>query len=260
MFRFVRRALISVELSLLLCPFSTKAQQPAFSASSLLSQSSILQWTGDNGLVSNNITSAIRDHNGFVWITSYNGIMRFDGIQVYVYDKSKIPFLSTGAFYGVYEAKDGTLWFTSQSSGLIKYSGEKFERIDPEHKILPNSIRSLHLAEDGKMWIGSNNSGLFRMSGNTIEKIDDPDLNDRSILDLAVDRDNILWIGTDGKGLYRYDGKMTEHIAGVSSTIINSVCISHDNTALIGTPNGLDVIAHKKISRHPRLTDYQVNK
>src|SRR5258706_14541068 len=122
---YFKKALI-VAAVLIRCSSISEAQQSNFSASSMLSQSSYVQWTGDNGLISNNITSAIRDHNGFVWITSYNGIMRFDGVQVYVYDKTKIPFFFTGAFYGVHEDKAGSLWFTSQSRGLLKYSNEKF--------------------------------------------------------------------------------------------------------------------------------------
>src|SRR5258706_16450103 len=114
---FKYRALAIDAVLLLVVCFRLSAQQPNFSAGSMLSQSSVTQWTGDNGLISNNITSAIRDHDGFVWITSYNGIMRFDGIQVYVYDETKIPFLSTGAFYAVYEQKPGSLWFSSQNNG-----------------------------------------------------------------------------------------------------------------------------------------------
>src|SRR5260221_9214958 len=183
---YFKKALIAGAV-LLCCSSISEAQQPNFSANSMLSQSSYVQWTGDNGLVSNNITSAIRDRNGFVWITSYNGIMRFDGVQVYVYDKTKIPFLSTGAFYAVYEDKAGALWFTSQSSGLIKYSNGKFEAIDPENKILPKSIRCLLIADDGSVWIGSNNSGIFKLQNGVIKKIDCPGLNDISILELASD-------------------------------------------------------------------------
>src|SRR6267154_797195 len=159
---------LNTVLLLFIC-FKLSAQQPNFSAGSLLSQSSVSQWTGDNGLISNNITSAIRDHDGFVWITSYNGIMRFDGIQVYVYDESQIPFLATGAFYAVYEDKSGILWFSSQSSGVVRYRDGKFEKVDPEGKILPKSIRCLLLDNDGTVWVGSNNSGLYKIRNDKIE-------------------------------------------------------------------------------------------
>jgi ligand-binding sensor domain-containing protein len=135
------KALARIAVFLLFLPCGLRAQQPAFSPCSMLTQSSVAQWTGDNGLISNNITSAIRDHDGFVWITSYNGIMRFDGIQVYVYDETKIPFLNTGAFYAVYEQKPGVLWFSSQNNGIVRLRDGKFDSVDPNHEILPKSIR-----------------------------------------------------------------------------------------------------------------------
>ena len=112
--------------------------QHSFSANAPLHQSVITQWTGDNGLISNNITSAIQSQSGFIWITTYNGIMRFDGRKVDVYDRSLIPFFNTDSFYAVYEDQAGTLWFASQGSGLIKYTGGKFEQIDPEGKFFRN--------------------------------------------------------------------------------------------------------------------------
>ncbi|MBI1769627.1 MAG: GHKL domain-containing protein [Bacteroidetes bacterium] len=256
---YIKKTLIGGAI-LLFCSSISEGQQSNFSASSMLSQSSYTQWTGDNGLVSNNITSAIRDRNGFVWITSYNGIMRFDGIQVYVYDENKIPFLSTGAFYVVYEDKSGGLWFSSQSSGIVRYRDGKFERVDPEGKILPKSIRSLKLSDDGTVWVGTNNSGLYKINNEKIERIDCPALNETSILEIAIDSKNNLWLATDGKGLYKYDGSKFENIHGVANNVVNSVCVASDNTVLIGTPLGLDIFKDNRLRHQTALMDFQINK
>jgi signal transduction histidine kinase/ligand-binding sensor domain-containing protein len=250
---------VTVFLSLSLS-HGLSAQQPRFSPSSMLEQSAIAQWTGDNGLISNNITSAVRDHDGFVWITSYNGIMRFDGIQVYVYDQTKIPFLNTGAFYAVYEQKPGVLWFSSQNNGIVRLRNGKFDSIDPNHEILPKSIRCLRFSRDSSVWVGSNNSGLYKIVDEKILRIDLPELNETSILEMAVDSNNVLWIATDGKGLYSYDGKNLKSIPGVADIIVNSVFAAPDNSILIGTPSGLDVYKDGLLIHHPKLKDYQVNK
>ncbi|HCW08059.1 MAG TPA: hypothetical protein DGG95_11920, partial [Cytophagales bacterium] len=255
---FNRRSFIIVPL-LLAASFVLYAQQSLTDAS-LLTQSSFTQWTGDNGLVSNNITSAIRDRNGFVWITSYNGIMRFDGVQVYVFDQTKIPFLVSGAFYSVYEDKEGTLWFSSQNSGIVLYKSGKFERLDPEGKILPKSIRCLQLAEDGTVWVGSNNFGLFKIQNNEITKIESPELSKVSILDIKIDANGNLWIATDGKGVFKYDGKRFKNLANLTSRVVNSIAVASDNTLFFGTPDGLDVLKNDKVTRSNILKDFQINK
>ncbi len=107
-----------------------RAQAPSFSPTALLSQGSVYQWSGENGLISNNITSAIQSSEGFIWITTYNGIMRFDGKRIIVYDRSTLPFLETDAFYRVYEDGRGTLWFASQGSGITIYRNKKFSPME----------------------------------------------------------------------------------------------------------------------------------
>ncbi len=263
MCRSMRKALIAVASVFLLSQVCVKfaiAQQQGFSASSLLSQSSIAQWTSDNGLISNNITSAIRDHRGFIWITSYNGIFRFDGIQTYIYDKTKIPFLFSEAIYTVYEDKQGTLWFSTQTSGILRYRNNKFESIDPTNKVLPKSVRCLLIKDDGTVWVGTNNSGLYKIQNDKVTRVDCKALNDISILEIATDSNNNLWIATDGRGLYKYDGNKFQNIPSIPSKIVNSVYVSKNNTILVGTPDGLDIIENSKAFHYSKLIGFQVNK
>jgi signal transduction histidine kinase/ligand-binding sensor domain-containing protein len=213
-----------------------------------LSESSYYQWTGENGLISNNITSAIQAQSGFIWITTYNGLMRFDGVRVDVYDRSSLPFLSTDAFYQVYEDNQGILWFASQGSGIIRYDGKQFSVYTVENGAVPKSARCL-LIDDSIKWIGSNNEGLFRIQNNRIETMQDPLLAKITILELVRDK-QYIWIATDGQGLMRYDGQTIKQYnteTGLSSNTVNSVCVAPDGI-YVGTNEGVDVIRDEKIS------------
>jgi signal transduction histidine kinase/ligand-binding sensor domain-containing protein len=220
-------------------------QAPAYMK---LSESSYYQWTGENGLISNNITSAIQAQSGFIWITTYNGLMRFDGVHVDVYDRGSLPFLSTDAFYRVYEDKKGMLWFASQGSGIIKYNGRKFSALTVQNGIIPKSSRCL-LIDDSIKWVGSNNEGLFKIQNNKIEPVKHHLLEKITILALAKD-DQYLWIATDGQGLMGYDEKMIRQFTtddGLSSNTINAICVAPDGV-YAGTNEGVDVIKGEKIS------------
>ncbi len=255
-----RKALFLGNVFLLASVLGLKAQQTKVESDSLLSQSSIAQWTSDNGLASNNITSAIRDHDGFVWITSYNGIMRFDGIQADMYDETKIPSFTNGAIYTVEEQMPGVLWFTSQNNGVLRFRNGQFDNIDPEGKILPKSVRCLRFDKDSTVWVGTNNSGLYKIQGKIISKVDLPELHKATIIEMSIDANHVLWIAAGGKGLFSYDGKKLESIQGLSSTIVNSVYIAPDNSILIGTLAGLDIYKSGKITHHSKLKNFTVNK
>jgi signal transduction histidine kinase/ligand-binding sensor domain-containing protein len=249
-----------VILMWLMSSLSAPAQN--FAPSDLLSQSSYFQWTGENGLVSNNVTSSLQARSGFIWITTYNGLMRFDGTHVEVFDRSSIPFLATDAFYRVYEDSKGVLWFASQGSGLIKYEDREFKQVIPNNDTLPKSIRCLLLEKDNVIWIGSNTEGLFKLTNNKLEKISHPILDHIGILDMHRDFNNHLWIATDGQGVFRWDGTAFQSYTteeGLVSNVVNALEVTPDGTVYIGTANGMNMFRAGKIVTNRFLAVTPIN-
>jgi len=76
--------------------------------------------TGSDGLISNNLTSVFQSSSKFIWITTFNGILRFDGINFKLFDKKTLTYLSSNSFYSSFEDSKADLWFASQSSGIVK--------------------------------------------------------------------------------------------------------------------------------------------
>ena len=81
-------------------------------------------WSNDNGLVSNNVNAVFQSSDDFIWLTSYNGLQKFDGHQFLIYDQTNLPFLNSNAVNNITEANDGTLIFCSQSSGLFELTSK----------------------------------------------------------------------------------------------------------------------------------------
>ncbi len=78
-------------------------------------------WTTDNGLPQNSIYSIIQTRDGYLWMATFDGLVRFDGVQFKVFDKSNTKGLSTNRFTALYEDKDGTLWAGTSDGGLTRY-------------------------------------------------------------------------------------------------------------------------------------------
>ncbi|MDZ7606581.1 MAG: hypothetical protein U5K79_13555 [Cyclobacteriaceae bacterium] len=96
----------------LLCGISLSAQHPVgIQSKSRLSDLSMDQWTSREGLVSNNLTSVFQSSDKFIWITNFNGLLRFDGVRFRLYDKATLPILSTSSFYETFEDSKGNMWF-----------------------------------------------------------------------------------------------------------------------------------------------------
>ncbi|MCK5701168.1 MAG: hypothetical protein KAI29_08450, partial [Cyclobacteriaceae bacterium] len=162
------------------------------------------QWTGRDGLISNNLTSVSQSSRKFIWITSFNGIIRFDGVNFKLYDKHNLPFLSSNGFYSSFEDSKGNLWFTSQSSGIIKYVDNKFYQILTKDQT-SLSVRCINEDNDGNLWLGTNSDGVYVLKDSVLKKVDFEEFGMSQILDIEIDPKGNVWFATNGSGLLIYE-------------------------------------------------------
>jgi len=121
------------------------------------------------GLSDNNIFHIFKDSRGFVWISTQNGVNRWDGYEfnTYNYNPSDTNSLSGNWVNFSFEDRAGFLWFGTFGAGLCRFDPrrERFERF-------PKSERSGGLSSDvvtcaaqdaaGILWFGTANAGLVR--------------------------------------------------------------------------------------------------
>jgi ligand-binding sensor domain-containing protein len=48
-------------------------------------------WTTDNGLPNNSIWMILQTRDGYLWLTTSQGLVRFDGVRLTIFDKSNSP-------------------------------------------------------------------------------------------------------------------------------------------------------------------------
>src|SRR6185503_3490292 len=88
-------------------------------------------WTTDNGLPQNSVRSIIQTRDGYLWLTTFDGLVRFDGVRFTIFDKSNTRGLRTNRFTSLYEDKDGTLWAGTGDGGLTLYRNGVFNSYTP---------------------------------------------------------------------------------------------------------------------------------
>ena len=75
------------------------------------------------GLPESNVQGQIQDTQGYIWLTTQEGVIRYDGYRVKVYkpgadDPTNVPNL---IFYSIFLDKNNDVWVNSFSNGLFKY-------------------------------------------------------------------------------------------------------------------------------------------
>jgi signal transduction histidine kinase/ligand-binding sensor domain-containing protein/DNA-binding response OmpR family regulator len=178
----------------------------------------------NNGLSSNFLADVIQDSEGYLWIASDNGIIRFDGYSTVVYkpDYVKENTFNTIGFNCITEDKNGDLWFGSSSNGVNVFNKKTqtvkvFDRDGADAPALhENTINHIFSDSKGRVWI-STVAGLNLYNPDTDEMIaySSPSRAGKNdpfgtVSYVYQDSNGKILVGTWGNGLYVYDEELDQ--------------------------------------------------
>lgn len=202
------------------------------------------EWQTDSGLPQNTVHAMAQGPEGFLWIATEGGLVRFDGAAFAVYDPANTPGLPSDLIDGLMVDRTGTLWI-STSGGLAVMRGG---RIAAAGDGIP-ATQVWRTFEDarGNVWVLTA-SGLFRIArGGRAEAValGQNELTENSTM--AAGAKGSLWLGTA-------DGLMRAGADGVFSRVgdgAETLAMATDSSgrAWAGMQGGLEMCAESECHR-----------
>ena len=128
-------------------------------------------WQTEQGLPQSTIASMVQDRDGYVWLATGGGLVRFNGVDFKVFDAADLPGLVSTRVGAVYESRSGALWIGTLTSGLIRlHEGVAITYAAPD-SFRSRNIRSIREDAAGKLWINTLNtpSGIACFAGDKLE-------------------------------------------------------------------------------------------
>ncbi len=119
-------------------------------------------WTTDNGLPQNSVYAIQQTRDGYLWFTTLDGLMRFDGVKFTVFNRSNSKKLLTNRFTNLFAEADGTLWIGTEDGGLVRRRNGEFQTFTVADGLLSNRVQSVQKDVDGSLLITAH-SGLARL-------------------------------------------------------------------------------------------------
>jgi ligand-binding sensor domain-containing protein len=156
------------------------------------------------------VTTIIQTRDGYLWLGTFAGLARFDGVQ-FDSPQSDEPGVAAALSDNIrclLETPDGALWIGTRRQGLVRMKNGQY-RVFTKKKdgLASDEVRSLAVTKDGTVWVGSP-SGLSALDspGQTRTFGEKDGLRASAVLATFVDRDGKLWVGTGNFGLSWFDG------------------------------------------------------
>lgn len=206
-------------------------------------------WTTDNGLPHNTIRAILQTRDGYLWLASLDGLVRYDGVRFTVFNTGNTPGLKSNRLTSLFEDQSGRLLIGTEESGLVQYKEGVFTTFTPDQGFPGNLVRAVWSDDHNNTVLLIGNRGLVRWENDKAEPYvlpgatpplaigenqrngmvwycDPLGLNvvvngqtttlnikgdaAREVIAVLHDRQGTIWVGTRHLGLWRFkDGTVT---------------------------------------------------
>ena len=198
---------LTVSLLTALCPRAF-----ALNPSLDISQYAHKAWTIRDGFLKGMITSIAQTEDGYLWLGTEFGLLRFDGFRALEWTPSGSERLPKGRISGLFTARDGTLWIGTEAE-LASWNGVKLTRYA---EFEGRQVRAILEDREETIWIGTfelPHGRLCGMRGGKLSCYGEDGSLGRGVQTLYQDGMGDLWAGTDS-GLWLWKPGPPKRISG----------------------------------------------
>jgi ligand-binding sensor domain-containing protein/signal transduction histidine kinase len=209
-------------------------------------------WTSADGLPQNTVIAVAQTLDGYLWLGTEGGLVRFDGVSFTVFDRTNTPEIKNNIILALHADKDGSLWIGTFGGGLTRLKDGQFTSFTRNDGLAHDIVRAFFEDKEGSLWIATDGGGLNRLRNGRFTSFTTKDgLSNNKVMVIYQDREGNLWIGTYHGGLNKFrDGKFTNFTTkdGLCDDSIWTINEDSQGNLWIGTEKGLNRLKDGKFA------------
>ena len=206
-------------------------------------------WRDTDGLPHNSVYAISETPEGYLWLGTAEGLVRFDGVRFTVFDRTNTPELIDAQILTLFTDREGNLWIGT-GRGVVRYHDGHFRRFDTHDGLTNDYVMALVQDKAGALWIGTDGGGISMWNGERFRTFGAAEgLPDQHVWALALSADGNVCAGTNA-GLAelrddRFFARTTQD--GLPANQVHALYLDHAGSLWIGTEGGLCVLRDGRI-------------
>ena len=198
-------------------------------------------WNTENGLPQNSVSDIVQTRDGYLWLATEGGLVRFDGLRFVVFDRST-PGIESVRIRALYQDKQNTLWAGTEDGMLIRYRHGQFTTYNRTHGLPHTSAARIDEDDRGHIWVtwvgsltkfdgqrfvtvradhfagrvmpppanhyreawwSQDASGVYVLVGGEVQRFSSREVKGARITRVTVDGRANIWMNTNGTGIIK---------------------------------------------------------
>jgi signal transduction histidine kinase/ligand-binding sensor domain-containing protein len=183
----LRKSTFGLTLALLAEAFGLFAAEPHYF---------LRVWQREDGLPQNAVNAIVQTHDGYLWLGTYSGLARFDGVRFVGFDSGNTPEMRSSRVTSLFEDSVGNLWIGCETGDVSRYRDGKFEAMNLPPAWNGRKILAMTADDSGDIWGMGANGVLVRLRDGLILGSEAAGEEGAS---LARDENGVVWLAANGR-------------------------------------------------------------
>lgn len=150
--------------------------------------SSVL-YNNNNGLPTSEANAIVQSKDGFIWVGSYSGLIRYDGNDFYRFDSS----MGIASVVSLYVDSQDRLWIGTNDSGIALYEEGEFSFFGKSEGLPSLSVRSIAEDGEGNIVFATTQGMVYIDVQGELHQIDDDRINTEYVCEIRRADDGTIY-------------------------------------------------------------------
>ncbi len=213
----------------------------------------IENWHIDDGLPQSSVTAICQSHDGYLWLGTRNGLVRFDGVRFRVFSPDTMPGFPGNRVTCVFEDSRGALWFGLEGSGVGCLKGGEVS-VPAQLGVADNTVNCIAEDARGGMWFGTMRGDVVRYAGGQVQSLGQPEgLPGDPVRGLVVDAEGTVWAATARWFGWVQNGKFARHPWVAAGNV--TLALRRQGGVWLAEPDGLTQLTRSGGSKTIKIPD-----
>jgi signal transduction histidine kinase/ligand-binding sensor domain-containing protein len=194
----------------------------------------------EDGLPEDSVTAVVQTDDGYLWMGTYSGLARFDGVRFTVFDSGNNPELASSRITCLFQDKHGELWIGHEAGELTRYDKTGHFHAEPVRVSWKGrKIFGIAADETGDLWLINDQGILGRVKDGAVAS-PQPGRREK-LVGFADGFDGSVWVTRDGYASVLRGGVLTaQQLDGpLEDSYVQGVCPSRDGKLWVVSQNRL---------------------